>query len=117
LREVLEFGGHAVEVAYSGSSAIEKARGFSPEIVLCDVGLPGMDGYEVARAIRADPVLSGVALVALTGYAAPDDIPRSRAAGFDQHLAKPLSMERLERLLSEEQRSPRSSLRQAERAG
>jgi CheY-like chemotaxis protein len=66
-----------------------------PDIVLCDIGLPGMNGYEVARAFRGDDVLRGTFLVALSGYAQADDIDRARAAGFDQHLAKPPTIERL----------------------
>jgi PAS domain S-box-containing protein len=100
LREVLELAGNTVEVAYTGPAGIEKARGFGPDVVLCDVGLPGMDGYEVARALRADPALRSATLAALTGYARPEDVARSREAGFDHHLAKPLSLERLADVLS-----------------
>jgi two-component system CheB/CheR fusion protein len=91
--------GHAVEVARSGPEGIERAHAFVPEIVLCDIGLPEMDGYDVARAMRADPTLGRVTLVALTGYAGPDDIARAKAAGFDAHLAKPPTMATLERAL------------------
>jgi PAS domain S-box-containing protein len=100
LREVLEFGAHIVEVAYNGPDGLHRARTFKPEIVLCDIGLPGMDGYEVARAFRADPALKGVFLVALSGYAQPEDLQRAREAGFDKHLAKPSSLEKLEELLA-----------------
>jgi PAS domain S-box-containing protein len=99
LREVLELSGHAVEVAHSGAAGIEKARGFGPEVVLCDIGLPGMDGYEVARRMRADPAFGSATLVALTGYAGPEDVARARDAGFDHHLAKPPSVEELERAI------------------
>jgi PAS domain S-box-containing protein len=100
LREVLEFGAHVVEVAYNGPDGLDRARSFKPEIVLCDIGLPGMDGYEVARAFRADPALKDVFLVALSGYALPDDLQRAREAGFEEHLAKPSSLETLEELLA-----------------
>jgi two-component system CheB/CheR fusion protein len=100
LREVLEFGAHVVEVAYNGPDGLHRARRFKPEIVLCDIGLPGMDGYEVARAFRADPALKDVFLVALSGYALPDDLQRAREAGFEEHLAKPSSLEKLEELLA-----------------
>jgi PAS domain S-box-containing protein len=114
LREALELDAHVVEVAYSGREGIEKARAFHPEVVLCDIGLPEMDGYEVARAMRADPELGRVGLVAVSGYAQPEDVAMSKEAGFDAHLAKPPSIEALERTLSDvwsarlqERREPR----------
>jgi two-component system CheB/CheR fusion protein len=100
LRDALELGEHRVEVATSGPEGIAKAVEFKPEVVLCDIGLPGMDGYEVARALRADAVLGRAHLVALTGYALPEDQGRARAAGFDQHLPKPPSLEAIENLLA-----------------
>jgi PAS domain S-box-containing protein len=101
LREVLELDEHVVDVAYTGREGIEKARAFHPDVVLCDIGLPEMDGYEVARAMRADPELGRVALVAVSGYAQPEDVATAREAGFDAHLAKPPSIETLERALTE----------------
>jgi two-component system CheB/CheR fusion protein len=100
LQQALELGGHAVEVAYTAESGLEKARAFKPDVVFCDIGLPGMDGYEVARALRADPALQATMLVALTGYAGPEDISRSREAGFHHHVAKPPSYEEIERILA-----------------
>ena len=97
LRAVLELHGNTVALASSGPEGIEVARAFRPDVVLCDVGLPEMDGYDVARAIRADPTLSKLPLVALTGYAAPEDVGRAREAGFDRHVAKPPNVEVLER--------------------
>lgn len=108
LCEVLTLEGHTVECAFSGAEGIEKARVFQPDVLLCDIGLPGMDGYEVAKAIRAEPALNSVALVALTGYAGPDDVARSVAAGFDHHVAKPPTPEKLEELLAKLPR-PRAS--------
>jgi two-component system CheB/CheR fusion protein len=99
LREALEFGAHVVEVAYNGHEGLAKARQFQPEIVFCDIGLPGMDGFAVARALRADDTLKGVFLVALSGYALPEDLQRAWEAGFAKHLAKPPSMEKIEDLL------------------
>ena len=90
-----------VEVAHSGPEGIEKARSFEPEVILCDLGLPGMNGFEVARALRADPEHRAKILIALTGYASPEDRRLSRAAGFDRHLAKPLDLKTLNRLLAE----------------
>lgn len=96
LRDALELGGHVVEVAHDGPMGIARARVFAPDVVLCDIGLPGMDGYDVARTMRADADLCDIALVALSGYAQSDDVSRATAAGFDAHLAKPSSMEVLE---------------------
>jgi two-component system CheB/CheR fusion protein len=101
LREALEFSEHEVEVAYNGPAGIAKARKYKPEVVFCDIGLPGMDGFDVARAFRADDALRGTYLVALSGYAQPEDVLRASEAGFDQHLAKPPSLERLEQTLAQ----------------
>jgi two-component system CheB/CheR fusion protein len=101
LRDVLAFGEHEVEVAYNGPQGIAKAKEFRPDVVFCDIGLPGMDGFAVARAFRADDALRGVFLVALSGYALPEDVARAQAAGFDRHLAKPPSLEKLEKILAE----------------
>ncbi len=101
LREVLSFDDHEVEVAYNGPDGLARAREFDPEVVLCDIGLPGMDGFEVARAFRSDEALRDAFLVALSGYALPEDLLRAREAGFDRHLAKPPSLEKLEELLAE----------------
>ena len=100
LREALEFGEHEIEVAYNGPEGLAKAREFKPEVVLCDIGLPEMDGYAVAKVFRADEALRSTYLVALTGYARPEDGVRAKEAGFDQHLAKPPSMEQLEQVLA-----------------
>jgi PAS domain S-box-containing protein len=99
LREALALDAHQVEVAHSGPDGLGKAREFRPDVVVCDVGLPGMDGYEVARAFRADADLRAVRLVALTGYALPDDVAKAREAGFDAHVAKPPTIEKLQRAM------------------
>jgi PAS domain S-box-containing protein len=99
LREVLEFREHEVAATYNGPEGVAKAREFCPDVVLCDIGLPGMDGYDVARAFRSDEALKGAYLVALSGYALPEDLQRAQEAGFDRHLAKPPSLEKLEELL------------------
>ncbi|MDI3291479.1 PAS domain S-box protein [Polyangium sp. 15x6] len=105
LRDALGMGDHVVEVAFAGPEGIEKARRFKPDVVLCDIGLPGMDGYGVARTMRADPKLRSVYLVALSGYALQEDVERSRQAGFDRHMAKPPNLTALEKMLSEVGRS------------
>jgi two-component system CheB/CheR fusion protein len=107
LKEALELDGHEVEVAYTGPEALTKARPFQPDVVLCDIGLPGMDGYEVARAFRADDTLDGAFLVALTGYALPEDLQRAKDAGFERHLAKPPTFEKLTEVLEEAGRGGR----------
>jgi len=100
LREALELDAHQVAVAHDGPTGLALARSFHPEVVLCDVGLPGMTGYDVARAFRADQALKHTFLVAVTGYALPEDLQHASEAGFERHLAKPLSLQGLQELLS-----------------
>jgi len=100
LRAFLELDDHMIEVAHDGPNGLAKARAFAPEIVLCDIGLPGMDGYGVAEAMRADAALRSVFLVALSGYTMPKDLAKARAAGFDQHLGKPPNLAKLNELLA-----------------
>ena len=99
LRDALELCGHVVEVAYDGPSGIEAALRFLPDVVICDIGLPQMDGYQVAQVLRAKPELERTYLVAMSGYAAPDDVDRAQKAGFDKHLAKPFTMDDINRVL------------------
>jgi two-component system CheB/CheR fusion protein len=106
LREVLELDAHQVAVAHDGLRGLALARAFHPDVVLCDIGLPKMSGYDVARAFRADPGLAHTFLVALTGYALPEDLQQAADAGFDRHLAKPLSLEALEALLADSTLAP-----------
>ncbi len=101
LRDLLELEGHLVELAFDGQAALAKARTFHPDVVVCDIGLPEMNGFEVARALRAEPGPSRPTLVALSGYAQPEDVARGREAGFDAHLAKPPSIEALSHLLAD----------------
>jgi two-component system CheB/CheR fusion protein len=100
LKEAVELGAHQVEVAHDGPDGIKKAREFSPDVVFCDIGLPGMSGYDVAKAFRADEKLRSTNLVALTGYAQPEDLQRAIEAGFDGHVAKPPSLEKIEDVLA-----------------
>jgi PAS domain S-box-containing protein len=95
-----KLGNHEVEVAHDGPSAVEQLTVFAPEIVLLDIGLPGMDGYEVARRMRSIVGDEQVLLVALTGYGQPEDISESKAAGFDEHLVKPPSIDMLQAILA-----------------
>jgi signal transduction histidine kinase/CheY-like chemotaxis protein len=97
LAQLVSMFGHTAEVAYDGATALAKARANPPDIVLCDLGLPGITGYDVARALRAER--SGIRLVAISGYAQPEDIANAREAGFEQHIAKPIDPDKLESLL------------------
>jgi len=101
LRDVIQLDGHRVEVAHSGAEGLQKAREFRPHLVLCDIGLPNVDGYELARTLRVDASLREAFLVALTGYASEEDRKRASEAGFDRHIAKPVSPEQLASLLQE----------------
>jgi signal transduction histidine kinase/CheY-like chemotaxis protein len=99
LAELLALDGHETHVAHDGPSAVEAARRLSPDVAILDIGLPGFDGFEVARRLRAEPELRGLLLVALSGWVQPDDRARSREAGFDHHLAKPVQLKSLELVL------------------
>ncbi len=100
LRMLLEVLGHEVRVAFTGPEGVDAALAWAPDVVLSDIGLPGLDGYEVARRLRREPRFERVLLVALTGYNAEDDRRRSREAGFDHHLAKPADVRELQRVLT-----------------
>jgi CheY-like chemotaxis protein len=91
--------GHTVEVVHTGPEGIQAARGFKPEVVLCDIGLPGLDGYAVARALRQEPDLKQAYLIAVTGYGRPEDQQRALEAGFDTHLTKPIDLNELKSLV------------------
>jgi CheY-like chemotaxis protein len=100
LADVLELMGHRVEVALDGPSGLDLARRFKPEIVLCDIGLPNVSGYDVARSLREEGSLQATRVIAVTGYTQPEDVRRALEAGFDGHLAKPLDLDALEQLLA-----------------
>jgi signal transduction histidine kinase len=100
LGELLRLWGHQVEMAHDGVAALHGAREGRPDVVLLDIGLPGMDGYEVAGRLRATPGLERVTLIALTGYGQEADRQRSRLAGFDHHLVKPVDLDGLRALLT-----------------
>ena len=95
VRMLLEMFGYDVTVTYSGPAAIEMAKRVRPHAVVCDIGLPGMDGYEVAVALRGDPETANAHLIAVTGYGQDDDRRRAFAAGFDEHLTKPVDPQAL----------------------
>jgi CheY-like chemotaxis protein len=100
LCDLLALFGHQTEIAYSGRDGLDLARRRRPDVVLCDIGLPEMDGYTVARELRADPLTAPIRLVALTGYGRDADRHRAAEAGFDLHLVKPVGPEVLRRLLA-----------------
>lgn len=101
LRRILQLHGHAVSVVHDGPAALEAARASKPELVLLDIGLPGMDGYEVVRRLRAEPELTRSYIAAVSGYGQDQDRRRSREAGFDAHLTKPVATAQLLSLLAE----------------
>jgi signal transduction histidine kinase len=100
LRRLLELQGHRVRVAAEGKSALETLRAAPPEIALIDIGLPGIDGYEIARRVRADGTRGKrILLIALTGYGLTEDRRRTAEAGFDLHLVKPVDYQKLNEAL------------------
>jgi two-component system CheB/CheR fusion protein len=101
---LLEMFGHEVATASDGVKAVEVARSFRPEVMFLDLGLPGRDGYEVARILREEFPKGTLWLVALTGYGQDEDRKRTREAGFDQHLVKPVEPEALEAALQRQGR-------------
>jgi CheY-like chemotaxis protein len=96
---LLQVSGHEVRVTYSGQDGLDMAGKYLPEIVLLDIGLPGIDGYEVARRLRQHPDLKKVKLIAVTGYGQDADRLQSQEAGFDYHLVKPVDSQKLEEVL------------------
>lgn len=101
LSEALRIERYQVAVTYSGAEGVEEAKRFKPDVVLCDIGLPDLDGYDVARELRSDPELRSTILIALTGYASAPDRELASFAGFDLHLAKPLKLAELTRILTD----------------
>ncbi len=100
LQMLLSAYGHEVSVAHAGPAGIEQARTFAPDAVICDLGLPGMNGYEVARALRAEPATAAALLVCVSGYGQEHDRRKAREAGFDEALVKPVDPELLVGLLA-----------------
>ncbi|MGE5099735.1 MAG: response regulator [Deltaproteobacteria bacterium] len=95
LRTLLEYHGYTVSVAYTGPEGVTAAKSQRPDVVLCDIGLPGMDGYAVADALRQSPETGSVRLIAVTGYGREADKQRALASGFDLHLVKPVNAQQL----------------------
>lgn len=95
----LRLAGHDVRMAHDGHAALQAARSMRPEFIFLDLGLPGLDGYEVARRVRAEPGLEAARIIALSGYGQDADRQKSLEAGIDQHLVKPADLAFLESLL------------------
>jgi two-component system CheB/CheR fusion protein len=92
---LLRQAGHTISTAHDGPAALEAARSFAPDVILLDIGLPGLDGYRVAEALRREPALAKVRLVAVSGYGQAEDRRRTKDAGFDHHLVKPVDFREL----------------------
>ncbi|MGH7271136.1 MAG: response regulator, partial [Polyangiaceae bacterium] len=99
LRDWLIASGHEASAVHDGASALDAAARVAPEVVLLDLGLPVMDGFEVARRLRAQATFDATTIVAVTGYGQSPDKARSADAGFDAHLVKPVDLDVLERLI------------------
>jgi CheY-like chemotaxis protein len=108
LAMLLRITGNEIRTSYDGLEALQVASDFRPEVVLLDIGLPKIDGHEVAQRLRREPWGQRICLIAVTGWSDESDRARSRAAGFDHHLVKPLDTGHLAKLLDSLERSTRS---------
>ena len=99
MRMLLDMSGYEVTVAYTGPDGLAMARTERPDVVVCDVGLPGITGYEIAAALKGDPATQGIRLLAVTGYGRPEDVQQARESGFDDHMTKPVDPQDLLRWL------------------
>ena len=97
---LLDLSGHDARAAFGGQEALDLALSFRPDVVFLDIGLPGMNGYEVARRLLAYPATATTKLIALTGWGTEDDIRKSKMAGFHAHLTKPVDPEAVESMLT-----------------
>lgn len=110
LSTLLSLHGHDVRIAYSGPDSLQMATIQAPEVVILDIGLPGMDGFQVAREMRQQPGLANSYLIAVTGYGSEDDRRQSQEAGFNAHLVKPADFNLLQQILASLSTSPRPQL-------
>ena len=100
LRMLLALQGHETHVAHGGPEGVETARAMRPDVVVCDLGLPGMSGFEVARTLRADPATACALLICVSGYGQAEDRKKALQAGFDAALVKPADPDELQRLMA-----------------
>jgi two-component system OmpR family response regulator len=107
LAMLVQLAGHDVRIAYDGPPALTLAQAFQPQVVLLDLNLPAMDGYEVARKLRERPETHEAVLAAVSGWGQPEDKLRSKDAGFDRHFVKPVDPNIITKLLSDAQRGRR----------
>jgi CheY-like chemotaxis protein len=101
LARLLQMFNHEAQTAYDGPSALQAVDSFHPDVIVLDIGMPGMDGYEVARRLRLQPRPARLLIIALTGYGTDADRQRCYEAGIDHHLTKPARLEALQALLAE----------------
>jgi CheY-like chemotaxis protein len=99
MQRILTYSGYEVRVAYNGPDGVQVAEGWPPDYVLCDIGLPGLDGYGVARALRGHPATSRAHLVAITAYGSEEAQMRSKEVGFERHFVKPVDLDVLLQVL------------------
>lgn len=108
-QRVFQLQGHRVEVAFDGPSAIEVARAFRPELILCDLTLPGLSGYEVVKVLKSEGIVPDAMIAAVTGHDTEETRRRIAAAGFHAHLVKPVAQAVLEELIGRLRRSADAS--------
>ena len=87
---LIDLSGYQVSVAYTGPEGLAMAEADRPDAVVCDIGLPGMTGYEIAAALRKDPATRAIRLLAVSGYGQAEDVRKAREAGFEDHMTKPM---------------------------
>lgn len=104
LARLLQIRGHEVRIAYDGPTGLELAKNSKPDVVLIDIGLPGMDGYQLAGHLRRDESVKDATLIAISGYGQEEDLRQAREAGFDHHLVKPIISDQLIKILEEAER-------------
>jgi len=105
LAALLDLDGHRVHMVHHGDEALPAACRIRPDAVLLDIGLPGLNGYEIARRLRKEPWSENLMIIAITGYAMKEDIHKARLAGFDHHLTKPVNVDALETILAQERQT------------